>query len=214
MQVALNYYRMLSVPVQAEEPQIEQAYRDRSGLPYQGAASSSSLWQGLSAPTLEARSKLLDEAVMVLLNAEQRQHYDAQLMAQPYLQVNHELLPGAIVLLYEAGDYPAAHELASLGQDLDPEFHPDAHLLSALARLEMGRESWQKHTYEEAAVWLDGALTDLQSQRLFPELQAEILADLGKLRPYRILQLLHEPPSWNLPLASGTLTVFLPMSAA
>ncbi len=194
MQVALNYYRMLSVPVQAEEPQIEQAYRERAGLPYQGAASSSPLWQGLSAAALEARSKLLDEAVMVLLNAEQRQYYDTQLMAQPHLQVNSELLPGAMVLLYEAGDYPAAHELAGLCQDLETEFHRDANLISALARLEMGRESWQKHTYEEAAVWLDGAHTDLQSHRLFPELQAEILADLGKLRPYRVLQLLHEPP--------------------
>lgn len=192
MQVALDYYRMLMVPIQADEPEIERAYRERSALPEEEALPSS-LWLRFSTQAVEARSKLLEEAILVLLNPEHRRDYNNQLTAaNPNLDIDQELLPGALMILCETGDYQAAQTLAETLLSQGHAATEDAVLTIALARLEMGREAWKEGSYEAAAQWLQNALAELQEHQHLPELQAEIQADLGKLRPYRILQLVEQ----------------------
>ncbi len=192
MQVALDYYRMLMVPIQADEPEIERAYRERSALPEEEALPSS-LWLRFSTQAVEARSKLLEEAILVLLNPEHRRDYNNQLTAaNPNLDIDQELLPGALMILCETGDYQAAQTLAETLLSQGHAATEDAVLTIALARLEMGREAWKEGSYEAAAQWLQNALAELQEHQHLPELQVEIQADLGKLRPYRILQLIEQ----------------------
>ncbi len=57
----------------------------------------------------------------------------------------------------------------------------------------MGREQWQQGHYENAAISLETGQELLVREGLFSSVQAEIQADLYKLRPYRILELLALP---------------------
>ncbi len=190
VRVPLDYYRVLMLSPRADEHQIEQAYRERLD-PKPGERS----WLlGFSPQAMEARAQLIQEAASVLLDPEARRNYDEHLMpADPTLTVEEPLLPGVLCLYCEAGDYQAALDLA---QHMLEQGHParsDAILSRAIARLELGREAWQQGSYEEAARSLQAGLAELEEYQAFPQMQAEIRIDLGKLRPYRILQLLsHE----------------------
>ena len=190
VRVPLDYYRVLMLSPRADEHQIEQAYRERLD-PKPGERS----WLlGFSPQAVEARAQLIQEAASVLLNPEARQNYDEHLMpADPTLTVEEPLLPGVLCLYCEVGEYQAALDLA---QQMLEQGHParsDAILARAIARLELGREAWQQGSYEEAARSLQAGLAELEEYQAFPQMQAEIRIDLGKLRPYRILQLLsHE----------------------
>ncbi len=70
---------------------------------------------------------------------------------------------------------------------------PDIILTVSLACLELGREEWQQGNYENAAVSLETGEELLAREGLFPTVRAEMTADLYKLRPYRILELLALP---------------------
>ena len=63
----------------------------------------------------------------------------------------------------------------------------------ALACLELGREQWQQGQYEKAASSLENGYKILTNTELFAKTSQEIAADLNKLRPYRILELLAQP---------------------
>jgi hypothetical protein len=187
VRVPLDYYRVLMLSPRADEHQIEQAYRERLD-PKPGERS----WLlGFSPQAVEARAQLIQEAASVLLNPEARQNYDEHLTpADPTLTVEEPLLPGVLCLYCEVGEYQAALDLA---QQMLEQGHParsDAILARAIARLELGREAWQQGSYEEAARSLQAGLAELEEYQAFPQLQAELRLDLGKLRPYRILQLL------------------------
>lgn len=192
MQVAIDYYRMLMVPIQADEPEIERAYQERSVRPEEEAPQAS-LWARFSSEAAEARNKLLEESILVLLNPEHRRDYDNHLTAaNPNLDVDDDLLPGALMILCETGDYQTAQTLAAELLEMGHPAGDDAVLTMALARLELGREAWKEGSYEGAAQWLQNALATLQEHQMLPDLQAETRADLGKLRPYRILQLVEQ----------------------
>jgi hypothetical protein len=62
-----------------------------------------------------------------------------------------------------------------------------------LACLELGREQWQQGHYENAAISLETGEELLAKETLFPTVRAEMTADIYKLRPYRILELLALP---------------------
>jgi ARC6-like, IMS domain len=81
----------------------------------------------------------------------------------------------------------------NLGSEETQEDRPDIVLTIALACLELGREQWQQGHYENAANSLETGQEVLSREGLFPIVQAEIQADLYKLRPYRILELLALP---------------------
>ncbi len=67
---------------------------------------------------------------------------------------------------------------------------PDIILTVSLACLELGREQWQQGHYENAAISLETGEELLAKEGLFATVRAEMIADLYKLRPYRILELL------------------------
>ncbi|MCJ2542882.1 SH3 domain-containing protein [Synechococcus bigranulatus str. 'Rupite'] len=191
MRVALDYYRVLMLSARADEHQIEQAYQERLELK---PGERSWLLQ-FSPEAVESRAQLIQEAAAVLLNPEARRNYDEHLTpADPTLTVEESLLPGVLCLHCESGEYQAALDLAQAMLDQGHPARFDAILSRAIGRLELGREAWQQGSYEEAALSLQAGLAELEEYQAFPQMQAEIRVDLGKLRPYRVLQLLsHEP---------------------
>lgn len=75
MQIPLDYYRILGLPIQATAEQLRQAHRDRSlQLPR----------REFSEVAIEARKHLIDEAYKVLSDDESRRHYDSKFLASAY----------------------------------------------------------------------------------------------------------------------------------
>ncbi|WP_414517947.1 IMS domain-containing protein [Nostoc sp. PCC 9305] len=128
------------------------------------------------------------------------------------IEISQDELVGALLILQELGEYELVLKLgrpylvnkngatsARKGNNLaDEEIHesaehPDVVLTVALACLELGREQWQQGHYENAAISLETGQELLVREGLFSSVQAEIQADLYKLRPYRILELLALP---------------------
>jgi hypothetical protein len=138
----------------------------------------------------EARSQLVYAAV------------DSQ---SPSIEIPDELFVGALLILQELGEYELVVKLGSSylskssvtvdsGQKSNPkQVLSDIILTVALACLELGREQWQQGQYENAATSLETGQKLLLSEELFPSVRSEIQADLAKLRPYCILELLARP---------------------
>ena len=75
MQIPLDYYRILGLPIQATAAQLEQAHRDRGlQLPR----------REFSAAAIEARKQLIDEAYAVLSDSDRRRRYDSKFLASAY----------------------------------------------------------------------------------------------------------------------------------
>lgn len=125
----------------------------------------------------------------------------------PSIDIDPLQFVGALLILQELGEYELVLKLGlpSLsgnnisvknGRFGDPKLvEPDIVLTLALACLELGREQWQQGKYENAAVSLETGQELLLSEGLFPSVRGEMQADLYKLRPYRILELLAMPES-------------------
>ncbi|MDY6786423.1 MAG: IMS domain-containing protein [Cyanobacteriota bacterium] len=217
MRIPLDYYRILGVPVQATEAQLNQAHRDRVlQLPrreYSDAA-------------IEARKQLVDEAYSVLSDSQQRSEYDARFFAQPYesepksagelarsqseddqnptprpptpsIEIEPHQLVGALLILLELGEYELVLKLGQPYLEQQPAtteseqlVRADIVLTVALTSLELGREQWQHGQSENAALSGQMGQELLLREGLFPQIRGEIQADLYRLRPYRILELL------------------------
>ncbi|MDV2991222.1 MAG: hypothetical protein N4J56_000876 [Chroococcidiopsis sp. SAG 2025] len=119
------------------------------------------------------------------------------------IEIADDLLIGALIILQDAGECELVLNLgqsflsnSDLAADSDAQSdRPDIVLAVALAYLQQGREQWQNDRYENAAVSLQAGYSLLERERLFPDTAAEIAADLEKLRPYRILELVSQPES-------------------
>ncbi len=128
------------------------------------------------------------------------------------IEITQDELIGALLILQELGEYElvlklgrpylvnknsatSARKVHNLAEEEIPESdeHPNVVLTVALACLELGREQWQQGHYENAAISLETGQELLVREGLFASVQAEIQADLYKLRPYRILELLALP---------------------
>jgi hypothetical protein len=128
------------------------------------------------------------------------------------IDISQDELVGALLILQELGEYELVVKLgrpylvnkngavsaANVNGLTNEEYHerperPDIILTVALACLELGREEWQQGHYENAALSLETGQDLLIKENLFPSVRAEIQADLCKLRPYRILELLALP---------------------
>ncbi|EAZ94144.1 IMS domain-containing protein [Crocosphaera chwakensis] len=122
------------------------------------------------------------------------------------IEIEPGQLPGSLLILHELGEYELAIKYgesylqtlpaSSLSLDIDntaTKQRTDTILSIALAYLEISREQWHQAAYEQAALAGDQGLTLLKKNNLFPSIQAEIQAELYKLRPYRILELLAAP---------------------
>jgi len=241
VQIPLDYYRILGLPIQATAEQLRQAHRDRSlQLPR----------REFSEVAIEARKQLIDEAHQVLVNEESRRTYDGKFLASTYsyeaaespapgpqtagpstptselgeaalrslatetaaqdlqsstIEIEDKQFVGALLLLLEVGEYEQVIQLgrpylSSGTRDVaDGSLGPadavlgDIVLCLALACLELGREQWQQRQYEVAADSLETGNELLVGENRFPTIRAEIQAELFKLRPYRILELLARP---------------------
>ncbi|MBF2016126.1 MAG: DUF4101 domain-containing protein [Rivularia sp. T60_A2020_040] len=234
MQIPLDYYRILGIPMAASDEQLRQAYSDRIvGLPR----------REYSSEAIASRKKFIEEAYVVLSDPKERKEYDRVYLTHAYtpektgdssvaveeramdsktdvksttlgIDISQDELIGALLLLQELGEYEQVLKLGrpylvsrngkvvgNLGESsreaqLAPEQtaqRPDVVLTVALACLELGREQWQQSHYENAAVSLETGLELLSNEELFQSVQAEIEADLHRLRPYRILELLALP---------------------
>lgn len=128
------------------------------------------------------------------------------------IDISQNELVGALLILQELGEYELVLKLGhnyltnqsavatgKVGNDLasdeltENSEYPDIVLTVALACLELGREQWQQGHYENAAISLETGHELLVQEGLFASVQAEMQADLYKLRPYRILELLALP---------------------
>ncbi|EKV00864.1 DnaJ-class molecular chaperone with C-terminal Zn finger domain [Leptolyngbya sp. PCC 7375] len=196
MQIPLDYYRILGLPMQATAEQLEQAHRDRTlQLPR----------REYSEFAIQSRKQLIDAAYVALKDSGTRQVYDAQLLAagaEPALiEIYEQQLIGALLVLLELGEYELVIRLgrpyltsgASALEGSDEHALADVVLTLGLACLELGREQWQQHQYENAAESLETGQELMFRENLFPEIQAEIHADLDRLKPYRILELVARP---------------------
>ncbi|MEM1250822.1 MAG: IMS domain-containing protein [Cyanobacteria bacterium P01_H01_bin.21] len=197
MQIPLDYYRILGLPMQATAEQLEQAHRDRTlQLPR----------REYSEYAIKSRKQLIDAAQVALKDSGTRQAYDAQLLAagtEPVsIEIYEEQLIGALLILLELGEYELVIRLGrpyltsgsgNLEGGNTEDALSDVVLTIGLACLELGREQWQQHQYENAAESLETGQELMIRESLFPEMQAEIQADLDKLKPYRILELVARP---------------------
>lgn len=119
------------------------------------------------------------------------------------IEIADELLIGALIILQDAGECELVLNLGLSflsNSDLEADSNaqsdrPDIVLAVALAYLQQGREQWQNDRYENAAIALQAGYSLLEREGLFPDTAAEIAADLEKLRPYRILELVSQPES-------------------
>lgn len=210
VRIPLDYYQVLGVPIQATPEQIEQAFQDRLlQLPTQQH----------SPTTVATRRELIEQAYAVLREPEQRHAYDRHCRAvdaedlivqldpdatAPYIEISDEQFSGALLLLYELGNYAQVVKLGEvfLKKDVLDLNRPytssaavaDITLTVALAYLELGREEWQRQSYQAAASQLEAGLAVLQQRsNWFPELQEQFQTELNRLRPYLILELLALP---------------------
>ncbi len=208
MRIPLDYYRILGVPIQASNEQLQQAYRDRLlQLPR----------REYSEKVIAARKQLIDAAYKVLAHPQQRQRYDSNYFVAAYgersldtlteappsttevapsIEITDEQFTGALLILQELGEYELVLNLGQPYLNLENEQKgndPDLVLTIALACLELGREQWQQVQYEKAAYSLENGYKLLENAGLFAKTSQEIVADLDKLRPYRILELLSLP---------------------
>jgi hypothetical protein len=123
----------------------------------------------------------------------------------PNIEIQDHQLVGALLILLELGEYELVLRIgrpylssgsASLknGQFGEPDIVlSDIVLTVALACLELGREQWQQGQYENAAESLETGQELLLREGIFASLRGEMQADLFKLRPYRILELVALP---------------------
>ncbi|MEM9484882.1 MAG: ARC6/PARC6 family protein, partial [Cyanobacteria bacterium P01_F01_bin.116] len=154
---------------------------------------------------IQSRKQLIDIAYAALQDSGKRQTYDAKLLAagaEPVaIDVGDDQLVGALLILLELGEYelvirfgrPYLSSGSSNLQGGSPASLADVVLTIGLACLELGREQWQQHQYENAAESLETGQELMLREGLFPEMQADIQADLDKLKPYRILELVARP---------------------
>lgn len=120
----------------------------------------------------------------------------------PSIEIPSDQLIAALLVLQELGEYeqilqlgcPYLHNPQAVSPDNNPEtlqsVKSDLALAVALAYWELGREQWQRGEYETAAASGNKGVELLEQENLFPFVRQEIRAELYKLRPYRILELL------------------------
>ncbi len=192
MRVPLDYYRVLGLAPGATPEQVQQAYRDRvASLPR----------REFSDRAIESRRSLLDGALAVLANPQQRQLYEQQLANDrlgPTVEVDDGDLSGALLLLYEVGAYEGAIALwrtLKTREGLAPSLEAvtkdgDAILAVVLSALELARDRQQQGFYHEASLILEEGSGLLAEAGLFAGVRAELQTELYRLRPNRILELL------------------------
>lgn len=166
---------------------------------------------GISARPL-SRTKILDSGTGTVLqdSGETSEPESRALDATPdphtpSIEIDDNQFVGALLILQELGEYEIVQKLGrpylnngsiaiAEGRFGDKELvRPDIVLTVALAYLELGREQWQQGQYDSATKSLEAGQELLLRESLFPSVRGEMQADIYKLRPYNILELLSLP---------------------
>ena len=213
MRVPLDCYRILGLTHLSGLEKIHQAHRDRLlSMPrreYSDAA-------------IASRKRIIDRAYEILIDRDQASLNAPSNLDEPasdrpnnppvnnplsvtapnQLEADERDFAGLLLILYELGE---SEKVLSLAKPYyDPEeaeyqsprispHDPDLVLSVSLSFLELGRENWKQGQYELAAMSLESAQEILLREGLFLSIRSEIQADLFRLRPYRILELLATP---------------------
>jgi len=123
----------------------------------------------------------------------------------PSIEIDDNQFVGALLVLQELGEYELVQKLGrpylnngsiaiEEGRFGDRQLvRPDIVLTVSLGCLELGREQWQQGQYQNAAKSLEAGQELLLRESLFPSVRGEMQADIYKLRPYNILELLSLP---------------------
>ena len=208
MRVPLDCYRILGLTHLSGLDKIHQAHRDRLlSMPrreYSDAA-------------IASRKRIIDRAYEILVEGDRAaitstialddQTSDLSLdkpvaKLPPQVEADEKDFAGLLLILYELGESEKVLALAKPYYDPDEAEYqsarisphdPDLLLSVSLSYLELGREYWKQGQYESAAISLESAQEILLREGLFLSIRSEIQADLFRLRPYRILELLASP---------------------
>ena len=208
MRVPLDCYRILGLTHLSGLDKIHQAHRDRLlSMPrreYSDAA-------------IASRKRIIDRAYEILVEGDRAaitstialddQASDPSLdkpvaKLPPQVEADEKDFAGLLLILYELGESEKVLALAKPYYDPDEAEYqsarisphdPDLLLSVSLSYLELGREYWKQGQYESAAISLESAQEILLREGLFLSIRSEIQADLFRLRPYRILELLASP---------------------
>jgi curved DNA-binding protein CbpA len=171
MQIPLDYYRILGIPIQAESTLIQQAYEDSiEQLPHNSYTSYG----------INSRKNLITKAYQVLINPDSRLDYESsffqyqretsrgEIFREVNIDIDKELFVGALILLLNLGEYELILHLAkpylrkkdfaqeSLINDDEREtsfsqLWQDLILTFILANLELAREKWHDNSFDSAA---------------------------------------------------------------
>lgn len=207
MRVPLDCYRILGLTHLSGLDKIHQAHRDRLlSMPrreYSDAA-------------IASRKRIVDKAYEILLERDRLSGVNEATTATsdeqvsdipssilpPQIEADEKDFAGLLLILYELGESEKVLSLAKPYYDPQEVEHqsarisshdPDLLLSVSLSYLELGREYWKQGQYEDAASSLEAAQEILLREGLFLSIRSEIQADLFRLRPYRILELLASP---------------------
>jgi len=219
--IPLDYYRIIGLPLQATAEQIEQAYQDRLRQTPHSELSQGTLearknlldsaYGVLSDP--EQRSEydanyLLStydvegEETVALPQIQREEEAVAVAAHTPKIEVETpQQLLAALLILYELGEYQRVRDLGEWmlthpdrpeGGELSPPMQGDLILILALSCWELGREFWRQEEYEAAGEAVGKGHQLLWDWDLFYQLRSEMAAELDKLCPYRIFELLSQ----------------------
>ncbi|ANV83236.1 molecular chaperone DnaJ [Picosynechococcus sp. PCC 7003] len=126
---------------------------------------------------------------------------------QPTIDIAEKDLLGGLLLLLDLGEYELVlkwaipylkgkGKLVKEGKFGAVEIvEQELRLCLALAHWELSREQWLQQHYEQAAISGQKSQELLVDAAQFEDLQQEIQADLHRLRPYQVLELLARPES-------------------
>lgn len=208
MRVPLDCYRILGLTHLSGLDKIHQAHRDRLlSMPrreYSDAA-------------IASRKRIIDKAYEILTESNRTSDVSAinpdepisdrpnerpVVTLPPQVEADEKDFAGLLLILYELGESEKVLSLAKPYYDPEEAEHqsarisshdPDLLLSVSLSFLDLGREYWKQGQYEAAASSLESAQDLLLREGLFLSIRSEIQADLFRLRPYRILELLASP---------------------
>lgn len=204
MRVPLDCYRILGLTHLSGLDKVHRAHRDRLlSMPrreYSDAA-------------IASRKRIIDKAYETLTDRDRHSTSNESdalesdstrpvLTLPPQIEADEKDFAGLLLILYELGESEKVLSLAKPYYDPEESEYqsarisphdPDLLLSVSLSYLDLGREYWKQGQYESAASSLESAQEILLREGLFLSIRSEIQADLFRLRPYRILELLASP---------------------
>ena len=154
MRIPLDYYRILGLPIQANDEQRALAYRDRVlQLPrreYSDAA-------------ITARKQLLDEAFSILSDPEQKEKYNTSFLAKPYskdTETGRQSITGSAISPVTASDTPEPDLYTPSIEIRNDQFIGALVILHELGEYELVLKLGQPYLLDKAGILEKGELGD------------------------------------------------------